>query len=600
MIPHASTTAKTRRLDVGRFMVPNNAGRLNMQRDSQQPERASAPSSTVAFPEGWQTWPRPGAPVSPRDWGTPRRRSSLAKSAVIVAGAFIASRALGLVREIILARQFGTSEELSAYVSAFRIPDLLFLVIMAGAFGSAFIPVFAGFLADGEDEAAWRLASVVLNFSGAIVVALSMLTWVAAPDLVRVVVAPDASPAAQQITTECMRILLLSPIFLGFGIAAKGILEGQDLFTVPALAPIVYNGATILGALFLGPRIGVYGVAIGVVAGAIGFLALQIPDLIRSGMRYSLVFDPRAAGLSEVGRLLAPRLIGQAAFQINFIAVTNLAWRTGEQSASALNYAWQLLMLPHGVLALSVSTVILPTLSRLWQQGERDAFRTTLGSALRPLIFLSLPAAVVLFAFRLSIVQTLFQTGAFSAESTWLVAAPLAFLAAGLLSYALVEAMTRAFYAMHDTTTPVIAGIAIVAINIALGIALLDRLGYLALAFALSASTTIEAVILALVLRHRLGGLARGTVTWLSRVLVATAVTAAAAALLAAPLAEATTPGNGPRIQQLLVFLLALAVVGAVYAGCAWMLRIPELFESIDQLARRFPPLRRLAQVSRR
>ncbi len=506
-----------------------------------------------------------------------------------MAGAFVFSRVLGLAREIVLARQFGTSEELSAYVSAFRIPDLLFLVIMAGAFGSAFIPVFSGFLGNGDDVAAWRLASVVLNISGVSVILLSTITWLAAPELVRLIVAPDASPQAQALTTELMRILLLSPVFLGFGIAAKGILEGQDLFTLPALAPIVYNAATILGAVLLGPRIGVRGVAIGVVVGAVGFLLLQAPGVIRSGMTYSFAFDPRAPGVSEVGRLLAPRLIGQAAFQINFIAVTNLAWRTGEQNVSALNYAWQLMMLPHGVLALSISTVILPTLSRLWQGGEIDAFRSTLSSAVRPLLFLSLPASVVLFAFRVPIVQTLFQTGAFSAESTELVAAPLAFLAAGLVSYALVEVLTRAFYAMHDTRTPVTAGIIIIALNIGLGLALLDRLGYLGLALALSASTTVEAAILAAVLHRRIGGDPSGLRGWIWRVLLATLVTAGVALAMAGPLTEATVPGNGPRIIQIVVFLMALAVVGLVYAGCAWILRIPELSDTLALATRRLP-----------
>src|ERR687898_1353417 len=444
------------------------------------PQRLDAEQSGIApasHSAEWPSWPQLGAPVSERDWGSRRRRASLARSAGIIAGSFVISRILGLVREIVLARQFGTSEAFSAYVSAFRIPDLLFLVIMAGAFGSAFIPVFSGFLGDGEDEAAWKLASVVLNISGVLVILAAAAAWVFAPELVRYVVAPEASSAARQITIDCMRILLFSPVFLGFGIAAKGILEGQDLFTLPALAPLVYNAATILGAILLGPHVGVYGVAIGVVGGAVGFLMLQVPGLVRSGMRYSFSFDPRTRGVYEVGRLLAPRLIGQAAFQLNFIAVTNLAWRTGEQSVSALNYAWQLLMLPHGVLALSVSTVILPTLSRLWQTGDTAAFRATLGNALRPLLFLSLPAAVILFAFRLPIVQTLFQTGAFSAQSTTLVAAPLAFLAGGLASYALVEALTRAFYAMHDTWTPVIAGIAIMALNILIGVTLLDRMG---------------------------------------------------------------------------------------------------------------------------
>jgi putative peptidoglycan lipid II flippase len=569
--------------------------RSGVQRpEAEQPGIAPTSRSTE-----WPSWTRLGAPVTERDWGSRRRRVSLAKSAGIVAGSFVISRILGLVREIVLARQFGTSEAFSAYVSAFRIPDLLFLVVMAGAFGSAFIPVFSGFLGDGEDEAAWKLASVVLNISGVLVILMAAVTWVFAPELVRYIVAPDASSTAQQITVDCMRILLLSPVFLGFGIAAKGILEGQDLFTLPAFAPIIYNAATILGAVVLGPRVGVYGVAIGVVAGAIGFLLLQIPGLMRSGMRYSISFDPRTPGVTEVGRLLAPRLIGQAAFQLNFIAVTNLAWRTGEQSVSALNYAWQLLMLPHGVLALSVSTVILPTLSRLWQGGDTAAFRATLGNALRPLLFLSLPAAVVLFAFRLPIVQTLFQTGAFSAESTSLVAAPLTFLAAGLVSYALVEALTRAFYAMHDTRTPVIAGIGIVALNIVIGVALLDRMGYLALALALSLSTTVEAVILIVVLGRRIGNVTAKTRDWLLRVIASSAVMALVAAVLADPLTEATMPGNGPRLQQIAVFLFVLGVVALVYLGCAWMLRIPELSDILDHLARRIPRLHRSALRSR-
>jgi putative peptidoglycan lipid II flippase len=559
------------------------------------PHRPAAPSD----PAEWPSWPRVGAPVTERDWGSRRRRASLLRSAGIVAGAFVVSRLLGLVREIVLARQFGTSEAFSAYVSAFRIPDLLFLVVMAGAFGSAFIPVFSGFLGDGEDESAWNLASVILNVSGVLVIVTAAVAWVFAPELVRYVVAPEASSAAQQITVNCMRILLLSPVFLGFGIAAKGILEGQDLFTLPALAPIVYNAATIVGAIVLGPRVGVYGVAIGVVVGAVGFLLLQIPGLMRSGMRYSFSFDPRTRGVGEVARLLAPRLIGQAAFQLNFIVVTNLAWRTGEQSVSALNYAWQLLMLPHGVLALSVSTVILPTLSRLWQVGDIAAFRATLGNALRPLFFLSLPAAVTLFEFRLPIVQTLFQTGAFSAESTTLVAAPLAYLAAGLVSYAMVEVLTRAFYAMHDTRTPVVAGIAIVALNVVVGVVLLDQMGYLALALALSLSTTVEAAILIVVLGRRIGGVPAKTRDWLLRVIACSAIAALVAAGLADPLSEATTPGNGPRLQQIVVFLLSLGVVGVVYLGSAWMLRIPEMSEIFDQLSRRIPPLRRLSSLAR-
>lgn len=575
-------------------MVTNQAPSLKETAHGPGNGRAIPPNRPSGPEREWPTWPIQGPPVTSREWGSPKPRASLARSAGIVAGAFVVSRLLGLVREVVLAQQFGTSEALGAYISAFRIPDLLFLVIMAGAFGSAFIPVFSGLLGDGEEHQAWRLASVVLNLSTLTALITSGLAWLAAPELVRLVVAPGASPEIQRLTVECMRLLLLSPIFLGFGIAAKGILEGQDLFTLPALAPVLYNTATILGAIFLGPRLGVLGVAVGVVAGAIGFLLVQVPGLIRSGMRYTPSFNLRTPGVGEVARLLGPRLIGQAVFQINFIAVTNLAWRTGEQSVSAINYAWQLLMLPHGVLALSVSTVILPTLSRLWQQGDRAGFRTTLGGALRPLIFLSLPASVVLFAFRTAIVQTLFQTGAFSSQSTALVAAPLGFLAAGLVSYAVVEAMTRAFYAMHDTRTPVIVGVAIVIANLGIGLALLDRMGYLALALALSLSTTIEAIILGTVLWRRLGKVARSTLIWLGRVLSATFIVAVACAVIETPLTVITTPGSAPRILQLALFLAALGVVGLVYFAAAWMLDIPELSSSLSQISRRVPGLRRL------
>src|SRR5687767_7297368 len=180
-------------------MLPNRTVFLKMMRLT-KPVSIDSEAPAPVTEEGtlsWASWPQQGSPVSERDWGTRRKRASLARSAGIVAGAFVASRLLGLVREVVLARQFGTSEELSAYVSAFRIPDLLFLVIMAGAFGSAFIPIFSGLLGDGQDEAAWRLASVVLNLAGTSVIVLSILTWLAAPGLVRLVVAPDASLPTQ-------------------------------------------------------------------------------------------------------------------------------------------------------------------------------------------------------------------------------------------------------------------------------------------------------------------------------------------------------------------------------------------------------------------
>ncbi|MCC6312395.1 MAG: murein biosynthesis integral membrane protein MurJ [Thermomicrobiales bacterium] len=536
--------------------------------------------------------------MSPEAWRKPAASAasatSLARSATVIAVAFVLSRALGLVREIILARLFGTSIETSAYVSAFRVPDLLFLIIMAGSFGSAFIPVFAGLMGAGRREDAWRLASTVLNLAGIALAATAALAFAFAEPIVHYLVAPGASPEAQALTTETMRILLLSPVFLGLGIAAKGILEGQDRFDLPAFAPVVYNIGTILGAILLGPTMGIKGVAVGVVAGAIGHVLIQTPGLVRSGMRYSPRIDLGAPGLTDVGRLLGPRLIGQAAFQINFIVVTSLAWRTGEASVSAINYAWQLLMLPHGVLALSISTVIFPTMSRLYQQHDLAGLRATLARAIKPLVFLTLPAAVGLFFFRTAIVQTIFQGGRFSAESTALVTPALAWFAAGLLGYAAVEALTRAFYAMHDTTTPVVTGIAIIILNIAIGVLFVDRFGYVVLAFGLSLTTAIEALALFAVLRLRLGGAGVSEWAWVGKTFLATVAMGLVAAFLGDPVAAATAPGVASRFAQVALFLCALAVSGATYFLAAWLLRLPELRTAFNQIGRKLPGGRRL------
>jgi putative peptidoglycan lipid II flippase len=550
--------------------------------------------------QAWSTWPSAGIPTSPEAWRRPAAPvASMVRSASIVAIALVLSRALGVFRDVLIARQFGTGGETSAYYAAFRVPDLLFLVVMAGSFGSAFIPVFSGFLQRGEEEKAWRLSSAVITFAAVAVVLAAGAAFVAATPLVRYAIAPNLSPRFQALTVELMRLLLLSPVLLGLGIAAKGILEAQDRFLLPALAPLVYNLAIIFGAVALAPTMGIRGLAIGVVVGALGHVLIQVPGLVRSGLRFRPSLDRRTEGLGRVWRLLLPRVIGQAAFQINFIVVFAFASRLGDGYPAGLYFAWQLMMLPHGVLALSVSTVIFPTMARLYGEGRLDDLRTTLGRALRPVVFLTLPAAVGLFFYRTAIVQTIFQSGAFSRASTEIVAPPLALFAIGLLSYATVEILTRAFYAMQDTRTPVVAGVAIIAINVALCAALIGPYGLAGLALSLSASTTVEAIILLAVLRGRLGGVGRRDLVWLLRAVGATGAMALIAWGIGPRLTAATAPGAAPRVVQLVFFGYALAVTALAYLVAAHLLRLPELTQVTTRLAGRLPR-RRLRLPGRR
>ncbi len=520
---------------------------------------------------------------------------SMARSAIIVGLAFVLSRVLGLAREVILARQFGTGSEMDAYVSAFRIPDLLFLVVMAGSFGAAFIPVFGEYLANGDQERAWRLASAVLTWAGVGVIVTSAVCFALARPLMRIV-APGFDAETADTAVNLMRILLLSPVFLGFGIAAKGILEAHQQFTLPALAPIVYNIAIIIGALFFVPDHGIYAVGWAVIIGAIGHFLIQVPGLFRAGIRFRPTLSRQVEGLSEVARLLGPRIIGMAAFQANFIAVNAFASTTSDEHVSAINYAWQLLMLPHGVLALSISTVIFPRLAAIHSQGDHEIFRATLDRTLRPLLFLSIPASVGLLLLREPIVRIVFQRETFDAASTALVIAPLAWFAVGLVGYALTEVLTRVFYATRDTRTPVITVVLSVILNLLLCVLFIDSLSYTGLALALSVTTASEAVILLLFLRQRIGHVVTADfLPWLVRVVAAAAVMAGVIWATAGWLTVALDhTGSNPLLAYGL-FAYAMGVYVLTFMVLAFAFRIPELQMVVGKVAGKLPsPIRRV------
>lgn len=548
---------------------------------SRSAERDFRGTTPTTVPLQSETVPAPAPAVKP----------ALARSAAIVAIAFVASRILGLFREVIVAYHFGTGGVSDAYVAAFRIPDLLFLVIMAGSFGSAFVPVFAGFMGRGEEERGWRLASAVLTWSVLIVAATAALIFVLAGPLVRYVVVPGLAAEYQQTTINLMRLLLLSPILLGLGIASKGILEAQDRYVFPALAPLVYNLSIIAGGLFLVPFFGIYALAIGVVVGAAFHVAVQVPGLIRSGLRFSPTVDRTTEGLGTVWRLLLPRVLGQAAFQINFIVVTFFASSVSTGAAAALNFAWQLLMLPHGVLALSISTVIFPSMSRLYDQGRLDDLRAMFLHAMRPLLFLTVPASIGLFAFREPIIRVTLRFGSFDERSVHLVASAVAYFAAGLVFYAFVEVLTRVFYAMRDTKTPVIAGLSTIALNIVLCAVLVGPLGIAGLALSLSVTTAFEGVILAAVLAVRIGFHDAGVGFWLFRLGLAGCVIGGVVAGLTGPLDDLTRGDTTSAVVRMLFLAVAIGIAGLAYGLAALMAGLPEAERIVALVTRRLGPL---------
>ncbi|MDH7486777.1 MAG: murein biosynthesis integral membrane protein MurJ [Anaerolineae bacterium] len=493
-------------------------------------------------------------------------QTRIARAAGQVMLLFVLSRLLGLAREMIIGARFGTSAELDAYLAAFRLPDLIFQLVAGGALGSAFIPTFTAHLTRDDRAAAWRLASAVINLALLLLTLIALLAALFARPLVARVIAPGFSPAQQALTAQLLRGLLVSTVIFGVSGIVMGILNAFQHFLAPALAPTIYNLGIIGGAWFLAPRWGVHGLVAGVVAGAAGHLLVQLPALLRRRPHYVPTLGLSQADVREVGRLMGPRVLGLAAVQVNFLVNTILASGLAEGSLAALNYAWLLMLLPQGVVAQGIATAAFPTFSALVAREERAEMRATFSATLRAILFLSIPASAGLFVLRLPLIRLLLERGAFGSASTAAVAYALAFYSWGLVAHAVVEITARAFYALHDTLTPVLVGLAAMALNIVLSLALRGPLQHGGLALANTVATGLEMAVLLVLLRRRLGGLeerrvARAT---LRAVLVSGVMALALAGGLARwPVAHPLLLGGGGLLLGGAIYLLGMAALRA-------------------------------------
>ncbi len=508
----------------------------------------------------------------PKPAAAPRR---LAGAAAIMMAAFVASRATGVLRDVAITAQFGTGHEIAAYLAAIRIPDFIFQVTAGGAVASAFIPVFTGYLARDELDDGWRMVSTLFNLSIVVLSPLIVLAMVFAPEIMRLQ-APEFAPEYQELAGQLARILLISPLFFTLGTFATGVLNSHHRFFLAALAPTSYNLGIIAGALVFAPRFGIRGLALGAALGSCLFLLSQVPGLGRVGMRYRAVIDLAHAGVREVGRLMVPRAIGLAVVQVNFLVATYLASGIAG-GIPALNWGWQLTMLPLGVFGMAISSAVFPSLAALTARSEMDELRRTVSLALRFILFLTIPATVGLILLGEPIVGVLFERGAFTAASTAMVAHALRLYAPGLIAMATVEIVTRVFYAFHDTRTPVAVAVAAMLVNVLLAVALVRPLSYGGLALATALSSIFEAGALVVLIRRRLPGvLDRGVLTSIGQSVVAALVmgtavfgvgAAAAGVLAAGTLAMRLLAVGGAVGAGVVVYLAASLLLGSEEAG---------------------------------
>ena len=455
-------------------------------------------------------------------------KRQVARAAALVMGMFAISRALGLIRQIVFSLYFGAGAEMDAYVAAQRIPEMLFLIIAGGALGAAFIPTFSTRLTQEGPRSAWQLASAVINLLLVILVPLSVLFILIAPWLVRTLVAPELPPDVQARTAELMRVMLLSVAVFGVSGIVMGILNAQQHFLLPALAPILYNVALIGGAAWGGlTDIGMMGPAIATVVGACLHLGVQVPGLLHYHARYVPTLGLHDPGVRRVGQLMGPRVLGVAAVQINIVVTNSLASGLGSGAIASFDYAWKLMLLPLGIFAQAVGTAAFPTFSAQAARGEFDALRETVTSTMRTVIAITLPASVGLAMLGHPLIAMIFQHGAFNALATREVTWALACLSVGLIGHALIEVLARTFYALHNTWTPAAAATGAVLVNLGLGLTL-PRLFFrtavppiAGLALANAAAALVEMLILLTLISRALGGLDhRGLLSLSGRVLL--------------------------------------------------------------------------------
>jgi len=433
---------------------------------------------------------------------------SVAGAALIISFAGIISRLLGMLRDRILASQFGAGDTLDIYYAAFRIPDLVYSLLVVGALSAAFIPVFTGLIAKHKKEKAWELASGILNLMVAAVIFISFFLALFAPFVMKLVV-PGFSENKLASVAMFTRIMFLSPLFLGISAVFGGILVSFKKFLAYSLAPIMYNLGIIIGAVFLVKIMGPIGLAWGVALGAGMHLFVQYPAVKLSGFHYQLNFRKsfRDENARKVIRLMIPRSMGMAVTQINMLVITIFASILTSGSLAVFNFANNIQSVPLGLFGISFAVAAFPHLSSLAAEKSKKEFIRIFSRTFRRIIFFVAPLSLLIFILRAEIVRVILGAGKFDWEDTVLTLQVLGILSLSLIAQSLIPLLARAFYALQNTKIPFYIALASEAVNIFMVILLIKKYELMGLAIAFSIASILNAGLLTIMLRKKLGEL---------------------------------------------------------------------------------------------
>lgn len=509
------------------------------------------------------------------------------KAAGVVGAATLLSRIFGFIRDVVVAWFFGAGMASDAFFVAFRIPNLLRRLLAEGSLSIAFIPVFTDHLARDGKEKAFVLARAALRLISVLLAVVVVLGILLSPLIVRMVGIGFAnSPEKLALTVTLTRIMFPYIFFIGLVALCMGILNVLGHFAAPALAPVFLNIAMIGSVFLISPHLEepVIGLAVGVLIGGALQLILQIPFLIRKGLRFwekTGIYHP---GIKQVGVLMLPTVFGAAVYQINILVGTLLATLLPEGSVSYLYYADRLVEFPLGIFAIATATAVLPSLSRQAAARDFEALRSTFAYSLNLVSYITIPAMVGLIVLREPIVSLLFQRGEFDATTVRMTAVALLYYTVGLWGFSAVRIVVSTYYALQDTRTPVrMAAISLV-VNGVLSVILMQWLRHGGLALATSLATMVNLALLLKALRSRLGRLGWEGVR---RSLAKTTVCSAAMGLAVWGTALVAIPAGGSSAMRLLLGLMLTIGTGLIsYGALSYWARIPE-FEMVLALLRK-------------
>ncbi len=445
---------------------------------------------------------------------------SITGAALLVALSSLVSRLLGIFRDRILASEFGAGETLDMYYAAFRIPDLIFNLLVLGALSAGFIPVFIALLKNpvqklhdklfgSNHEEAWKLANNILHLLAFTLIILSVVGFLFAPFIMKLI-APGFNPGQREVTAALTRIMFLSPIFLGISSVFGGILQSFKRFFVYSLSPILYNIGIIVGAIYFVPTWGIYGLAWGVVLGAFLHMMVQIPAVFALGYRYKPSFDFRDSRVIKIVKMMVPRTMSLAISQINFLVITIIASTLAAGSLTVFNLANNLQSFPVGIFGISFAIAAFPAMSAM--AFDRKKLIKSFSKTIRQILFFVVPSTVLILTLRAQIIRVILGAGHFNWEDTVMTIYTLGYFSISLFAQATIPLLNRVFYARHNSRTPFYIGLVSAGFNVVLSILLAQKMGVMGLALAYSISMIINFILLWLALKVEIGSLDESTI----------------------------------------------------------------------------------------